>query len=97
MAYACPDWLKCCFTSTEIVGLLGTGVQDVHLDFHTAPELHGKEQESNVLYLLEVDECSTEKQKLTALPAFSEFSRREIPWTCVICRSMEIRHKAPVL
>ena len=33
------DWLKCCFTSTETVGLLGTGAQDVHLDFHTASEL----------------------------------------------------------
>ena len=32
-------WLKCCFTSTETVGLLGTGAQDVHLDFHTVPEL----------------------------------------------------------
>ena len=31
--------LKCCFTSTETVGLLGTGAQDVHVDFHTAPEL----------------------------------------------------------
>ena len=31
--------LKCCFTSTETVGLLGTGAQDVHFDFHTAPEL----------------------------------------------------------
>ena len=31
--------LKCCFTFTETVGLLGTGDQDVHLDFHTAPEL----------------------------------------------------------
>ena len=30
--------LKCCFTSTETVGLLRTGAQDVHLDFHTAPE-----------------------------------------------------------
>ena len=30
--------LKRCFTSTETVGLLGTGAQDVHLDFHTAPE-----------------------------------------------------------
>ena len=30
---------KCCFTSTETVGLLGTGAQDGHLDFHTAPEL----------------------------------------------------------
>ena len=27
--------IKCCFTSTETVGLLGTGAQDVHLDFHT--------------------------------------------------------------
>ena len=32
-------WLKCCPTSTETVGLLGTGAQDGHLDFHTAPEL----------------------------------------------------------
>ena len=29
----------CCFTSTETVGLLGTGTQNGHLDFHTAPEL----------------------------------------------------------
>ena len=29
---------KCCFTTTETVGLLGTGAQDVHLDFHTIPE-----------------------------------------------------------
>ena len=29
-------WLKCCFTSTETVGLLGTGSQDGHLGFHTA-------------------------------------------------------------
>ena len=33
-------WLvECCFTSTETVGFLGTGAQDVHLDFYTAPEL----------------------------------------------------------
>ena len=33
-------WLtECCFTSTKTVGLLGTGAQDGHLDFHTAPEL----------------------------------------------------------
>ena len=32
-------WCWCCFTSTETVGLLGTGAQDVHLEFHTAPEL----------------------------------------------------------
>ena len=30
-----------CFTSTETVGLLGTGAQEGHLDFHTAPELWG--------------------------------------------------------
>ena len=30
---------ECCFKSTETVGLLGTEAQDVHLDFHTAPEL----------------------------------------------------------
>ena len=28
-----------CFTSTETIGLLGTGAQDGHLDYHTAPEL----------------------------------------------------------
>ena len=31
--------VACCFTSTETVGLLETGAQDGHLDFHTAPEL----------------------------------------------------------
>ena len=33
-------WLKCCFTSTKTVGLLGTGAQDVHLNFHTASGLY---------------------------------------------------------
>ena len=32
-------WLKCCCTSKEAVGLLGTEAQDGHLDFHTTPEL----------------------------------------------------------
>ena len=41
------SWLvECCFTSTETVGLLGTGAQDVHLDFHTTPELDGRERVS---------------------------------------------------
>ena len=31
--------VECCFTSTETIGLLWTGAQDGHLDFHTAPEL----------------------------------------------------------
>ena len=34
----------CCFTSTETVGLSGTGAQDGHLDFHTAPELWREER-----------------------------------------------------
>ena len=33
------DLVECCFTSTETVGLLATGARDVHLDFHTPPEL----------------------------------------------------------
>ena len=32
-----PELVECCFTS---IGLLGTGAQDVHLDFHTAPEIY---------------------------------------------------------
>ena len=28
--------VQCCFTSTETVGLLGTGARDGHLDFHTS-------------------------------------------------------------
>ena len=32
-------YVECCFKSTETEGLLGMGVQDSHLDFHTAPEL----------------------------------------------------------
>ena len=31
--------VECCFTATETVGLLGTGGQDGHHDFHTVPEL----------------------------------------------------------
>ena len=31
--------IQCCLTSTETIGLLGTGAQDGRLDFHTAPEL----------------------------------------------------------
>ena len=35
-----PLWLSVALRpGTETVGLLRTGAQDVHLDFHTAPEL----------------------------------------------------------
>ena len=46
--------LTCCFTSTETVGLLGTGAQDGHLDFHTSPELWDLFFRSNhFLFLIE--------------------------------------------
>ena len=39
LSSVCWRKLKCCFMSTETVGLVGTGAQDDHLDIHTAPEL----------------------------------------------------------
>ena len=61
--------LKCCFTSTETVGLLGTGAQDVHLDFHTAPELkrerkRGREHLSMSDWEVD-DACGTEMLSVT--------------------------------
>ena len=47
--FAGRSWLKCCFTSTETVGLLGTGAQDGHLDFYTAPVWRYDELMLNVL------------------------------------------------
>ena len=38
-----------CFTSTETVGLSGTGAHDGHLDFHTAPELYATQFSSVLL------------------------------------------------
>ena len=50
-----PDgWLKCCLTSTETVGLLGTGAQDGHLDFHTAPDLFSSQSAVQYLWKQEV-------------------------------------------
>ena len=45
-------WLKCCFTSTETVGLIGTGAQDGHLDFHTASELCGVYVSMRIVYIV---------------------------------------------
>ena len=42
-------WLECCFRPTETVGLLGTGAQDVHLDFHTVPELYKQASGTSLL------------------------------------------------
>ena len=41
LIYTAGFLVECCFPSTETVGLLGTGAQDVHLDFHTDHELCG--------------------------------------------------------
>ena len=43
---------ECCFTSTETVGLLGTGAQDVHPDIHTVPELWRIMLQPGYLYTL---------------------------------------------
>ena len=51
-----PTQLKCCFTSTETVGLLGTGALDVHLNFHTAPELWRRFCKRGDLY---IERCHT--------------------------------------
>ena len=44
--------VQCCFTSTETVGLLGTGAQDGHLDFHTAPELSALPYAWTYIYMM---------------------------------------------
>ena len=36
--------VECCFTSAETVGLLGTGAQDGHLDFHTVSSLSSRRE-----------------------------------------------------
>ena len=38
-AWGAVRLVECRFTSTETIGLLGTGAQDGHLHFHTAPDL----------------------------------------------------------
>ena len=59
MAFAPQRCLvECCFTSTETVGLLGTGAQDGHLDFHTAPELcHLSVDDDDAELMLNVLRC----------------------------------------
>ena len=50
--------VQCCFASTETVGLLGTGAQDGHLDFHTAPEIWpGADDEDVALCVSELRSC----------------------------------------
>ena len=39
------------FTSTEAIGLLGMGDQDVHPDFHTVPKLCSGFKEKKTLYI----------------------------------------------
>ena len=42
----CRSMGQCYFTSTETVGLSGTGTQDGHLDVHTAPELRREQDKA---------------------------------------------------
>ena len=49
--------VECCFTSRETVGLLGTGAQDGHLGFHTAPELAFSHYPATVGYIVVPDTC----------------------------------------
>ena len=41
--------LKCSFTSTETLGLLGTGAQDVNLDFYIAPDDEKQDKRRGIL------------------------------------------------
>ena len=53
------NWLaECSFASTETVGLLGRGAQDVHFDFHTAPEFDHQQKKYVHLYTLK-SKCPT--------------------------------------
>ena len=47
-----PQLVERCFTSTETVRLLGTGAQDGHLDFHTAPELWTRRPKHDHVFVL---------------------------------------------
>ena len=58
-------FVECCFTSTETVGLLGTGAQDGHLDFHTAPV----DVKHHVYLLTYFTATSTREIHLCARPA----------------------------
>ena len=43
--------VECCLMSTETVDLLGTGAQDGHLNFYTAPELCMIRIDSDICFL----------------------------------------------
>ena len=67
-------WFKCCFTSTETVGLLGmTGAQDVHLDSHTAPELWFQKQRWGTFYEIVWSECRLFSS--AQIPPWTELNR----------------------
>ena len=71
-------WLvECCFTSTETVGLSGTGAQEVHLDFHTPPEL------CEVGWLVEC--CFTSTETVGLLGTGSQDSHLDFHTAPVLC------------
>ena len=63
----------CCFTSTETVGLLGTGAQDGHLDFQTAPELCCDNEQSGRFY-------SAGLHRKLRYPKLTQLNSRERLW-----------------
>ena len=48
--------VECCYTFTDTVGLLGTGAQDGHLDFHKAPELCPSISSSSTFHIFRAGE-----------------------------------------
>ena len=91
-ADACFSWIatrkKCCFTSTETVGLLGTGAQDGHLNFHTAPELWIASQ-SPFLYVWFTLVDSTGRL-VAAMNLAIQYSSPLVPYS-LLC-SVEVAH-----
>ena len=69
--------MKCRFTSTETVGLLRPGAQDVHLHFHTAHELWQSEATQQWLHTepLRPRDPVRVSWVLAGLPSFSTLAR----------------------
>ena len=88
--------MKCCFTSTETVGLLGTGAQDVHLDFHIAPELCCDASvqfcfKLNAVITKMVKSAGSERIKTIEVYLKQKWSESLVPHSCVhtACRMNE--------
>ena len=91
---ACVIYLgsvQCCFTFTETEGLLGTGAQDVHLDFHTAPERKWPSR-SNISNNVCLDRPHSGTVVKTTLVSFVNGSRQRLQVNQI---SLANRNQAP--